>query len=94
MKDFVPSYPRGSQFQERLEPAVLGSAEFQKVHARSVHRILGPLKEPPLHELLKRLGNLLHVVANESSDLFVGQKYARVPVQENEQIDVTGVSDH
>jgi hypothetical protein len=80
--------------QKRLETAVLGSTEFQKVHARSVHRILCSLKESPLHELLKRLGNLLHVVADESGDLLVGQEYAWVSVQKNEQIKVTAVPDH
>lgn len=59
-----------------------------------MHRILGSLKESRLHELLQRLGNELHVVADESSDLFVGQEYARVSVQEYEQIKVTSVPDH
>ena len=59
-----------------------------------MHRIFGSLKESRLHELLKRLGDQLHVVADESSDLFVGQEYARVSVQKYEQIEVTSVPDH
>ena len=90
----MSSRTRGSQFQKRLDPAVLGPAKFQKVHARSVHRILCSFKEPLLHELLKRLGNLLHVVSDESGDLLVGQQYAWVSVQEYEQIEVTAVPDH
>ena len=90
----MPSWPRGSQFQELLEPAIVGAAEFQRVHARSMHRILCVLKESLLHELLKRLGNLLRVVADESGDLLVGQEYAWVSVQEYEEIEVTAVLDY
>ena len=59
-----------------------------------MHRILCSLKESTLHELLKRLGNLLHVVADESGDLLISQEYARVSVQKYEQIEVAGVPDH
>lgn len=59
-----------------------------------MHRILCSLKQSLLHELLKRLGNLLHVVTDESGDLLTRQEYARVSVQEYEQIEVTGVPDH
>ena len=90
----MSSCTRGSHFQKRLETTVLGPTEFQKIHARSMHRVLYSLKESLLRKLLKRLGNLLHVVADESGDLFVGQEYAWVSVQEYEQIEVTAVPDH
>ena len=68
--------------------------EFQEIHTGGMRRILSPLQKPSLNERLERFGNLLHVVSDERSDLFVGQEGTRMSVQKDEQIEITAVLDN
>jgi hypothetical protein len=71
----------------------LWAIEHQKVHAGSVHGILGSLQKPGINERINCVSDLLHVVSHEGGELLVGQKCARMPVQEHQQVEVTRPAD-
>lgn len=89
LENLPPSLSRRSQFHERRKPSALWALEHQKVHARRVHGILGPLQKPGINEHINRFGDLLHVVSHKGGELFVRQERARMPMQKHQQIEFT-----
>lgn len=68
------------------------TSEHQKIHSCSVHRILSSFEQANFDERFERFGNFLDVVSHKRRKLLTGQKRARMPVQEHEQIEVAGIS--
>jgi hypothetical protein len=68
--------------------------DHKKIHARSVRGIMEPLYKTGKNKGIQSFRNHLHVAAHKSGDLLAGQERPRVPVQENQQIEITAVSDN
>ena len=57
-----------------------------------MHRILRAFQQARLNERFERLGNFFDVVSHKGRKLFARQERVRVPMQENEQIKIAGIS--
>ena len=55
-----------------------------------MRRVLRPFQNATLNERLDRLRDFPHLVPEESSELFAGQKRPRMSMEENEQVEVAG----
>ena len=52
------------------------------------------LYKPGSNERIQSLRDQLHVASHKSSDLLAGQESSRMPVQEDQQIEITPVLDY
>lgn len=90
----MPTLSRDSQFQESLQTFILWTVNRKKIKACGVRWIVQPLHKPGSNKRIQGFCYLLHVASNKSSDLLAGQECPRMPVQENQQIEITPVSDY
>ena len=67
-------------------------AKHEEIHPRGMHRILSPFQQAAFNERFQRLCDFLDVIPHKGRQLLAGQERARVPMQENEQIKIAGVS--
>ena len=93
-KDFLTTLSCGSQFQEGLQAIALWTMDHQKIHAGGMFRIMKPLYKPCGKKGIQGFSDQLHVVSHKSRNLLARQERPRVPVQENQQIKITAVSDY
>ena len=92
-QDFMPSLSRASQVQEPLQAFVLWTMNRKKIEAGGVRSIVKPLDKPGNDKGIESIGDLLHIARDKRSDLLAGQECPRMPVQENQQIQITAVPD-
>lgn len=66
----------------------------KKIQAGGMRRIMKTLYKPGSNEGIQSLRDQLHVASHKSGDLLAGQQRARMPVQENQQIEIAAVPDY
>ena len=93
-KNLVPPLSGKSQFQECLQALALWPMDYENIHAGGVRRIMKPLYKPRGNKGIQGFSDQLHVASHKSGDLLAGQERSRMPVQENQQIEITAVSDY
>lgn len=59
-----------------------------------MRRIMNALYKPGTDKRIQGSGYQVHVASHKSSDLLAGQERSRMPVQENQQVEITAVSDY
>ncbi|HZQ19032.1 MAG TPA: hypothetical protein VFA90_09940 [Terriglobales bacterium] len=93
-KDFVASLSSGSQFQKSLQTFVPWTVDRKNIQACGVRRIMNALYKPGFNKRIQSSGYQVHVASYKSSDLLAGQERSRMPVQENQKVEITAVSDY
>lgn len=93
LENVSPPLPRRNHTQEFSEPAALRAVENQKIHARGMIGVLRALQQPGINEAIDGLGDFLHVIPDKRGELLNSQERARMPMQEHQHIELTGVAD-
>ena len=84
------SFPRRSDFQQRLQSSTLWPIEHKQVQAHSVFGILCARQKSRFDETFNRFSYLLHFISHKGSKLLVRKQRAWMPMQKHQQIEVAG----
>ena len=68
--------------------------DHKKIHAGGVRRIVKPLDKSGPNKGIQSFSDQLHVASHKGRNLLAGQEGSRMPVQENQQIEITAVPDY
>jgi hypothetical protein len=86
-----PSVRSGARLPQGFQP-FLGAVAFEDVHSPGSLLVEGPPQEAGADQQVKRSRDLLEVIADVGGELLAAQDNARMPREEEEQVQVASVT--